>query len=167
MQQKAPDKKLSSFWLEVFKYTPKFNYRKYGLATYQMLYLMKLQNFAAVQLLFKDSIKYFIFTNIHMEKQYSMIVMVKIWRSGSEARLPVFPPGSMAYWLSYAGQLLWASMRIIIVRTKLHVKHMALCLEHRKAQYMVDSNSYYITCDFKKWLSWLINGALISVVSSW
>ena len=56
-----------------FEYTPKFNYRKYGLTSYHMLYLLKLQNFPAVQL-FKLSIEYFIYTNFPMEKQFSMTV---------------------------------------------------------------------------------------------
>lgn len=63
MQQKDAGKKAVIFLTRVFKYTPKFNYRKYGLTSYQTFYLMKLQNLPTVQL-FKDSVEYAVYTFI-------------------------------------------------------------------------------------------------------
>lgn len=86
-----------------------------------------------------------------MDKQYSI---------GSNSSWALEPdcldshPSSTAYWLNYAGQLLWASMRIT-VRTKLHVKLMAPCLEHKKYSVYGRYHSYYITCDVKKSLNWV------------
>lgn len=60
MQQKDAGKAVI-FLTRVFKYTPKCNYRKYGLTSYRMLYLMRLQNLPAVQL-FKGSVECAVYT---------------------------------------------------------------------------------------------------------
>ena len=65
------------------------------------------------------------------------------------------PLGRTAYWPSYAGRRLWASMRIATVRTRPHVEFMALPGNVRNAQYVVDTCSCCIKCDVRKSLRWL------------